>query len=162
MKKLAFILALSVLLALSNASQAATWQEHEAEARQFLAPCHPFGHTPDTACIERQRTFVYLYVHAMTRDPIAVALMPQAFDPQKSDEEIKLFKDVTVPDQVQSCAWAYLIYVATDRDPKVEPGFQRHCRPLDKAAFRRAFDRMKAIVDSIDDLAKPPKTWHPE
>ena len=159
--KLAVILALSLSYAFPAHSQAATWQEHEADARSFLSPCPMAGKKPDTACVDGQKTFIHTYVWAMAHDAIAISVMPQAFDPQKTEDERRNFNNVVPPDSVQACAWAYFIYYFTERDPKVKPGFVRHCHPLDRADFQQAADRMKEIANSMDDDARPPANWKP-
>ena len=159
--KLSLVLALGVCYAWPAASQAATWQEHEADARGFLSPCPMAGKKPDTACVDGQKTFIYTYVWAMAHDAIAISVMPQAFDPQKSADERRLFNNVVPPDSIQACAWAYFIYNVTDRDPKVKPAFVRHCHPLDRTDFQQAGARMKEIASSMDGEAKPPANWKP-
>jgi hypothetical protein len=65
------------------------------------------------------------------------------------------------PSPVQACAWSSLLALTTGKNPNYVAWADRECSRLSASNQTAARQRLRAIAQSLDLDAAPPKGWHP-
>lgn len=158
--------ALFLTLALSQAAPALAetgWRLHEAEARRFLAPCSQSNARDRHICQTSQQTFVKVYVDAMAGDLISTVVLVLAFNPPPTDSDyVARTSSVGIPpNQIEACAWTYVLFKTQGHPAAYEDAFVTQCEPVGETGRKAAMMRVKEIAASINLGAKPPANWKP-
>lgn len=156
----ALILALSLSYA-APAFAESNWQKHEAEARRFLAPCNQMDARDRHICQKSQQSFVKIYVDAMAGDLISTVVLVLTFNPTDNDYVARTSSVGIPPNQIEACAWTYLLFKTQGFPEAYKSAFVTQCDPVGETGRKTAMVRVKEIAGSIDLDAKPPANWKP-